>query len=228
MLNSLNTRKNYRQFLLIGDVTIDKVLSIRLLSGNIKKTSWLSRFITSVGFHLREPDYFHKKDIYTKVIYFFMTNFNKKKSSHAIFENIDLLNELLKSQDDPESQKIINEEYNKFIRYEAMKDANFVKIYEDASIGCIETNDFRDVVKAHSFVNVIVTLINKKILISVKDEETSFKHFGEQGLQAILLTVSNLMHIAINGNEKIAHSSQNNKLTIKDCERAAKYIVAMM
>ena len=88
-----------------------------------------------------------------------MTNFNKKKSSQAIFENIDLLNELLKSQDDPESQKIINEEYNKFIRYEAMKDANFVKIYEDASIGCIETNDFRDVVKAHSFVNVIVTLI---------------------------------------------------------------------
>ena len=40
-----------------------------------------------------------------------------------------------------------------------MKDANFVKIYEDASIGCIETNDFRDVVKAHSFVNMIVTLI---------------------------------------------------------------------
>lgn len=37
MLNSLNTRKNYRQFLLIVDVTIDKVLSIRLLSGNIKK-----------------------------------------------------------------------------------------------------------------------------------------------------------------------------------------------
>ena len=88
-----------------------------------------------------------------------MTNFNKKKSSQAIFENIDLLNELLKSQDDPESQKIINEEYNKCIRHEAMKDANFVKIYEDASIGCIETNDFRDVVKAHSFVNVIVTLI---------------------------------------------------------------------
>ena len=66
------------------------------------------------------------------------------------------------------------------------------------------------------------------ILISVKDEETSFKHLGEQGLQAILPTVSNLMHIAINGNEKIAHSSQNNKLTIKDCERAAKYIVVMM
>ena len=228
MLTSLNTRINYRKFVLVGDVTIDKVLSLGLLSGNIKKTSRLNRFIKSVGFYLREPDYFRKKDIYTKIIYFFMTNFDEKKSSQAIFGNIDLLNELLKSQDDPESQKIINEEYNKFIRYEAMKDANFVKIYEDAGVGCIETNDFRGVVKAHSFVDVIVTLINKKILISVKDEETSFKLFGKQGLQAILPTVSNLMHIDITGDRKITHSSQSNKLTIKDCERAAKYIVATM
>lgn len=228
MLTSLNTRINYRKFVLAGDVTIDKVLSLGLLSGNIKKTSRLNRFIKSVGFYLREPDYFRKKDIYTKIIYFFMTNFDEKKSSQAIFGNIDLLNELLKSQDDPESQKIINEEYNKFIRYEAMKDANFVKIYEDASVGCIETNDFRDVIKAHSFVNVIVTLINEKILISVKDQETSLKLFGTEGLKSILPIISNLLRIELQGDEKIAHSSKNRKLTIKDCIRAAKYIVATM
>ena len=234
---AMNSKTKLKNFVIVGEVTFEMILIVGILSGDIPKKSWLRKLLGSMDRYRKEGEkYFLSKDSFVKMLYYLYTSVPEGISDgKSFFEALDILSGLIEGRDNPEVQTFVNEEYGEFQKEVAKKERQEkmakIGLKVKFDVGFFAARDFRDVISAHSFASVIVTLLNERMLISVKDEATSKKLFGENGIKAVIPIVNNMLGIGLEGDKTVstlAHQRRDTKSTLADCERAVTLLAATL
>lgn len=227
----------YHNFVVFGEVDIKQLLIIGVWSGILPKNSFVRRFYRSAARYLKEPQYLNSRNQFVKELLYFDKYHLECVDEDSLWENIDLLTGIIECRNDPNWQAILDQEYNAF-QEECAKKHKEAKLLElglkvTSGVGVLPAKDFRDVISAHAFAGVVVTLLNERVVVSVKDTQTSKKLFGENGLRSLISILNNVLSLELESDKTVATLAHQKRgrtetNTYKDCEKAAALIAATM
>ena len=231
---AMNAQIELKNFVIFGEATLKKLLIIGLLSGDIPRRRHIRYLYKAMETYLnRGESYFLSKNPYAKMLLYFLNNTASISDEQSFFYNLDILSGIIEAKDEPDIQKCIEQEHKDFQEkydkklHQEILDKIGIKV--KFGVGLLPAKDFRDVVNAHSFANVVVTLLNERVLISVKNETISQKLFGNEGLKAIIPFLNSGLALELEDDNTIktlARQKRGVPNTFNDCERVASLIAS--